>query len=60
MKNHGARLLSLDLNRGLEGLAEPDLVFEDLGVRDLSVRVYGGLRDEADDFGAVDLDAEAI
>jgi len=41
-------------------LAEPDLVFEDLGARDLSVRDYGGSRDEADDFGAVDLDAEAI
>ena len=46
--------------RGLRGLAEPDLVFEDFGLRDHDVGIDGVLRDEADDFGAGDLDAEKV
>jgi hypothetical protein len=37
-------------------LAEPDLVFEDFGLRDSNTGVYSVLRDEADDLGAVDFD----
>jgi len=60
MKSRGAKLLSLDLNRGLHGLAEPDLVFEYFGLWDIDVGVDRGAWDEADDFGAVDLDVQAI
>jgi hypothetical protein len=51
----------LDLSHRLHGFTKPDLVFEDFGFgEEWRAGIHCSSWDQADDFSAVDLDAETI